>query len=316
MSRLTRGLCLTLAVLFAAATVRADKPVTLRYHFKKGDRLIYRTTNTIKQSQTFGEKTFKQTISHRDVAVWTVTGKDKLGNYVFSVENKWLKVDFNLGPGGTYHYDSKSSEREKGSVLAEALTPVYELIDGATVTVHISAQGKVTKVTGYTDLLKDVLKNNPLATQIANGASDNGARISFGNLFPQFPRKALQPGNSWSVPYKLKIPKLGTIAGKRNYQYAGWVTAGKRRAIRLDETDELSLDIMSKANGADISGTISIDTSKTTIHFDPVRSRVLSVAIHLVLGGDLSIDANGQTVSLDIKQDHSAKIELLDTLPK
>lgn len=91
-------------------------------------------------------------------------------------ENKLLKVEMKNDRIGGYTYDSASSDRDTGSQVGQAITPLYDRLNGAVLTFSLTPQGKLTGAKGFQELLGDLVKDNPLVAQFVGGGSDEAAR--------------------------------------------------------------------------------------------------------------------------------------------
>ncbi len=315
---ITRRLALlsTVATLFVIGNVRADEPVKYRYQMTKDTPVILRTTNEITQKQTIGETKNENVIKSVDVSVRTLEKVDDKGNFQLRSENKRLSLNMKIGPLGEYKFDSQDAEHETGSTLGTALTPVYERLSGAIVKFTHDPRGDVTAVSGMSELLGDILKNNPIGAQFAAGANDEGATMAYGATFVEFPEQAIKPGDTWDVPYELKLPKLGTAKGKSHYTFVGTDKVGDRDTIKLKVTEELSFDIDVKTGPAKVTGTLSISNSEGVAQFDTKRGQLLSKKSSMTLGGNLSVDVNNMTIQIQQEQTHKILIERLEQLPR
>jgi hypothetical protein len=151
------------------------------------------------------------------------------------------------------------------------LTPLYERLGAATITLTLTEQGKVSKVAGLKELLADALKDNPIAQQLAGGGSEEAIQLRLAEYFPALPDKAVTPGQRWEAPFQFSLDKVGKATGKRIYSYDGEGTIGKRKTAKISVTTELSYELDYDMGGTKLTGKLAITESKGTIHFDPKR---------------------------------------------
>lgn len=316
MKTLVRVWCGLLALLVLVGPALAQDAIQLKYQFKKGENYIYRQTTKMNQVQKVQNQMVVTEISQNNLNVLTPQEVDAKGNFHIKSENKLFVVKVKIPTLGDYTFDSRKKDNDKGGMLGGSLTPLYEKLSGANVTVVVSPQGKLIEIKGLKELLADVLKDNPLAAQFAGGGGDDAAKISFEELFPALPDKAVSPGDKWDTPFELKLPQVGVIKGKKVYWYQGEGTVGKKKTVRIDVATEMALDLNIEMGGAKITGKMAIDTSKGTIHFDPQAGCVVSIASEYSLGGKLNVNVNGMDIPVGTEQTQQVTLELLDALPK
>jgi hypothetical protein len=304
--------CLFLALQFQATSVRADEPIMLRYKASPGDKLVYRTTTSMKQTQVIGEMEIANNMTQTSVADYKVDGIGDDGQIQFTIENTQLKVENVLGPLGKYVYDSTANDRETGSVLSDSLNPLYDALSGVIVQAELTPRGEVVKVSGYKELLADLLKDNPLAAQFAGGGSDDVYKLGLADNFITFSDKPVRPGDQWDVPYELPLPKLGQAAGKRSFTYVGPDKVGDRPTVKIEVVHDVKFDLDLDSMDAKVSGTLATDTSSGVAHFDPVSGRLVSYKSKHTLSGTLTVVAGDMTIPVKSDQTQETAIELLE----
>lgn len=313
----SRTLCATLlAMLWLAASVQADG-IQFRYKMEKDRPLIYQGTTTLEQSQTVNGMRFETSIDSREVTRRTLVDTTDEGDLVIEHENLQLAVELDVAQLGTYTFKSSDAQHEEGSVLGGSLTPMYEAMSGAIATVTIRPTGELVKVKGLSDLLKDVLKDNPIAQQFAAGAdSQQGLKMNYREGYPEFPQRALEIGDTWSVPFQLTMEKVGTLKGKNTFQLDRKLESATGNVYRILRTSELDLDIDLEINGVKVTGTMAISDSSGHFDFDADRGQLLSSTTTFTLSGDLTVNAGGQTIPLNQKQTQTHALKLLESVPE
>lgn len=306
---------LVLACAAIPATARADDAVTLKYKLAKGDSAIYRSTTELKQTQMIMNLKIENTMKTDDVSRRTVDDVAADGKVQLTSKNERLKVAGNFGAAGKFEFDSKSAERDKGSLLGGALTPLYERLSGAQIQLVISPLGNVAEVKGYKELVADVIKDNPIAEQFGAG-SEEAAKIAFQEQFVVFSDKPVKPGDKWEVPYDLEFPKLGKAKGKVQYVYEGPDKVGERKTARIGVTNDLSFELNVDMAGTKVTGTISTSSSSGTIQFDLEAGRIVSAKKEYTMSGNLSVDAGGMIIPVQNEQTQTIGLELLEKLPE
>jgi hypothetical protein len=244
-------------------------------------------------------------------------GTDDDGNLILEHENVRLLVELDIPQLGNYTFDSESTERDKGSAIGASLTPMYEAMSGAIATVTITPKGKIVSVKGLSDLLKDALKDNPIAQQFAAGAdSQDGLKMNYRESYPEFPDRPLKIGDTWDVPFELKMAKVGTLKGKNTYRLDKQLQTESGKVYRIARTSDLDLDVDIELNGVKVTGNMAISDSSGQIDFDVARGCVISSTTKFTLSGDLTVDAAGNTIPVHQEQVQTHTIKLLDRVPE
>jgi hypothetical protein len=303
-----------LAIL--AAGLGADEPITLRYKAKPGDQLVYRNRNSTDQVQKIGEVKLENKLSQEDQSRRTYAEPTQEGTLQYTVKTERLKVQHKLGPLGDYKFDSEVAERETGSMLGDALTPLYERLCGGELQITLTPRGDVKQVKGYTEMVGELLKNNPIASQFAAGGSDNAAVAGVQQHTLRFREDPVSPGDMWEHPIEVELPGLGTGKGKAIYTFTGMKEVDGRKIAEISLNQSLSFDISLETMGAKVTGTISTGNFAGKAEFDPEAGRLLSMKIEQTLSGRLSVDVAGKTINIDQEQTQTDTVELVPAEPK
>lgn len=312
--------CAWSVLFFGGILHAADDGITFRYKPPGDAKQIYRTTKTMEQTHTVGEtKTEKTTMTQTSVSQWTLERTDNKGDFHLLVETQQLEVDltFNSLIGTdptirTYKFDSNADEQERGNVLSEALGPIYDRLATARLTVTMSPRGEIKTIGGHQELLGDLLKDNPLAAQVAGGGSENAARLNFAERFIVLSDKPVKPGDSWESEFNVDLKEVGMATGKRIFKYVGPDKVGEVITEKFTMTLVLSINIDIKANGAEIKGMLSAKDTSGTVQFDPELGRVVSMKSSYTFGGDINVSANGVSQVISTSQTQTVERILLD----
>ncbi|HUG92382.1 MAG TPA: DUF6263 family protein [Planctomycetaceae bacterium] len=295
----------------------AEEAVLLRYKMQPGESRVYRSSTELKQTQNLMGMALENVISGSDVTVQTLDKVDDDGNFHVQSENRRIQATMNIGPLGEYKFDSRSSEKDRSSLAGAALTPIYEALTGAVIQVTHTPRGEVTEVKGLKELIGDnLLKDNPFAAQAAAGATDEGAKITYGDRFVDLPEGPVKPGDTWEQPYEITLPGLGTAKGKSAYKFEGHDRVGDRATVKISVRDEMSFEVDLVQLGAKVTGSLSITSSSGTIQFDPEAGALVSKKSTQSLSGNLNVNANGQNIPIQQDQTQTTTVELLDKVPE
>jgi hypothetical protein len=310
--------CATAAIasLLSAGLAHADdEPILLRHQYEKDHPLLYRTTSEMEQTQSLMGQKITMTMKQTDVTQRSLEMVNDDGNLRVKSENKQLMVTMKSAIG-EYKFDSKGAERERGSVLGAALTPIYERLSGSALTMVITPRGEVKDVEGLDMLLADVLKDNALGAQFAGGGSKGAARLSQQESSDQLPEQPVKKGDKWEIPYEMELPKLGKVTGKRIYTFEDFDKVGERETVRLGVTLEMAFDVAVEMGGAKVTGKMAVSDSSGTVHFDPKRGQTVSKKAKYTIGGDLSVDVAGNIIPVRQDQTQAVTVELIEKLPE
>lgn len=304
--------CCAFACLAGAANAQG---VVFKYKYKPGGKDIYRTKSTANQTQKVGEMKFENVMETTEFYETRLKQFDNDKNFVLERENKRYLIKMKIGPLGEYKYDSTADDNEKGSMLGGELTPLYDTLKGAIITVTQNPNGKIEKVKGYKELLEPILKDKPIAKQFSAGGTDKAMALGVGEFFPQFSDKPVKPGDSWEIPFKMSLDKLGSFEGKKVIKYVGPDKLNGKKTDKFTYSTELAIKVDLEQGGAKVTGELSISKSSGTFHFDRDKGIILSLKASQELSGDLTVTANGNDIGVSQSQKQSYELEHLEKLP-
>ncbi len=295
-----------LAAVFALyallSSAVAQEGAVLKYQFQKDQPVTYRTTSEMAQTMQIAGQTVENKITQTEVNSVALQQVTPEGSFKLKYANQKLAINADMGPAGTYKFDSESSEREKGTALSNQLNPVYETMAGVEYSIIITPRGKVEKVEGYKEVLENILKDNPIAAQITGGGSEEALKAGLAEVFVVLPDKPVQEGASWEVPFELEFPKIGKAEGKRVYRFEGYLTKDNTRIARISVSTEASFDFDLEMGGAKITGHIGTDSSKGDIRFDTEKGEMISANLEYTMSGTISTTVGERTFQTSIKQ--------------
>lgn len=297
------------------APADADEPVLLRFRNTKGATLHYRQKQQMKQAQslTVMGMTIKQDnkLDHSVLLSRTVEEVADDGSATLVVKAVERKMTADFTSLGKFTFDSTSTERDTGSGLGGPLTPVLERLTGSEYRLVLSPAGAVKEVKGYAEMLGDVLKDNPLASQFTPG-DNRSAAVSEQDGFVVLSEKPVSTGDSWETMQELELPGVGKIKATTRFTYEGADTVGETRTARLAESSDITLELALDQGGTKVSGTLTSSSARATIQFDPVEGRVVSIERTVIMGGQLTVDAGGMIIPLDNQQEDTSTFVLVD----
>jgi hypothetical protein len=297
-----------------AGSAAADDGVVFQYKMEKGDRHIYRAKMQMKQSQTFMGQNIETDFNTEAISSTTKDGTDEKGNAQLSIKNERMKVKVSIGPLGDYEFDSQSSERDKASMLGALMTPLFERLSTASYQMIVAPDGEVVEVKGYTELLADLVKDNPFGA-LTGGNSNEAAKQQHNDVFPKLPKKAIKIGETWESKTDTMMPGIGKVRGKSTYRYVGPDKVGDRETAKIEVTSEATIELDLDQGGNKVTGTLTTAGAQGTLHFDVAAGRVLSNESSTSITGDISVNAGGMIIPVRNEQNMKMKVEYLDKLP-
>ena len=302
---------------FVASSVTADDGVVLRYKSTKGGKQYVSSKMELDMKQNIAGMDLKTTFSSdivTEVEALDPTDKGEIVVRYKSLQYK-MKADFPII--GKYDYDSKSTDNDKSGQISALLTPVNDAASGAVVDVTYSNRGTVSTVSGIQDAMKAVVEQNAGAAQFTGGAqTDEGAKLSFEEQFVAFPEKAVKEGDTWEKPFTMALPQVGKFEGKTTYKYEGIEKVEGRDLHKITFTNDLSIDVNQKADGANVTGTLKITASSGTALFDAEKGIIVSLETSATVSGNLNIEVGGMNIPLQQEQTQKSSTKVLDGPPK
>jgi len=316
--------CRTIPVLAALAllipaSLHADEPIKLRYQGGKDKPLIYRTVVTTKQTELVLAMKVVTTFKQTAIAVQTFEAVDSKGNLRYRTENKRMKFQMDIDVAGNkqgYVYDSTLDEQVSGTALSEPLNPVFDRLDGARLQITLSPRGKVVAVKGLTELLADVIKDNPLGEGLTAGGTDEGARVQESEFYIELPEKPIKVGDTWTVPIDRTIPNRARIIGKQVHKLAGFETVGGRRVARITYSSKGTIKVDIKSKVQKVSGELEFSAAEATVLFDPASGQIVSMKSRSSSSGTLNVEANGMQLTVESDSTSTVTFERLEKLPE
>ena len=305
-----------LAVFSLVSSARAQDGLALKYQFSKDEPVIYRTTTEMMQTMQVGGQSFENKVTQSEVNSLTLEEVTPKGNLKLKHVNHRLSIKAEMGPAGSYSFDSESNEREKGTALSNELNPVYETLSGVEYSITITPQGKVEKLEGYKEILENILKDNPIAAQITGAASEEALKESLAEVFFLLSEKPVKEGDAWEVPFKLEMPKIGKSEGKRVYKYEGALTKDDAEIARITMSVEGSFDFDITLEGTQVTGNMGIDTSKGDIRLDVGKGNVVSATLEYTMSGTINAAVGDRIVKTSLKQTQKRSTLRLSALPE
>jgi hypothetical protein len=308
-------LVVALAVCCAPAS-QAQDPILLRYKLQKGTTLLNRHQVENKTTQMLNGMTIDSDITQVTIDLRAIDELDAEGTAKIKTKTERLKTAIKIGPLGNYDFDSQKPERDKSSTLGTALTPLYERIVGSELQAELTSRGVVKNFTGYSQLVGDLVKNNPLAQQFGAGGSDSAAKLSFQGQWVVLPEAPVKTGEKWDNPFEMEMPGLGTVKGKETVTLLAVETREGHSIAKLSITNDISFELNLEMGAAKVTGKVTTSNSEGSAEFDVTIGKLLSQKSKLTLTGQLTVAANGMIIPVQVTQTVSSEQTPLDKLPE
>ena len=315
LQQVARGIQFLTLALFSVNLAVADEPIVLRYKLEKGATLITQSKMGNKTIQTVMGNNVETTISATSIDVRTI---DDLVDGTAKMKSKTERFSgtIKIPTLGEFVFDSKKPDRDKSSVLGAALTPLYERLVGSELQLEVTPRGTVKNLTGYAQLVGDLIKDNPLTAQFASGGSDNAAKMSAQGQWLVFPENGVKVGEKWENPLEIELSGLGVLKGKETITLLSIESRDGHSVAKLSTSTDISFDLKVDMGVAKVSGKVTTANSMGSAEFDITAGKLLKQNAELTLSGELSVEVNNTTVPVQMTQTISSEQVALDKLPE
>jgi hypothetical protein len=285
----------------AACCVPASAQVTLSWKFVKGGKFYQETTTTLKQTTKIRGQEAMQDLEHVTITSFTVKEVNQDGTIVLEQKIESIRT---------------SGKPEVSSGVANLL----QEMQGASFTITLSRDLKITKLEGYEELLKRVARDDPATLKVVQTLmSRETLQNATEEAFAFLPKEALRPGKSWERKMTAALGPIGTVTGTHTYTYVGPKTVGGKQLQEVAIEAQLSYQPPRGDAGLlpfQISkGELQVQSGKGVLWFDNHLGRLAQSEMKMRLHGTLTIVAMGQEHTLVMEQDQSVKIRITDDPP-
>lgn len=294
--------------------VQAQEPVLLQYKFSAGKPLTYLTRNSMTQTTKVLNQETKTEMETEMFSELTLNKQEESGLFQLEHHHQKFKTEMDVTGLLNYKFDSETPKVKSEGILETQLDPVFKKLGKAKLSLSMQPNGKVVKVTGYQELLDEVLKTNPFMKQFLNNFSDESAQTEFSEMFPELSPQPVKPGDSWEIDFDQSMGEWGSLKGKKKYRYLGNNEVEGRKCVTLsvDYNAEINLDL--DQGLAKVKGTLKITDSKGTIDFDPVAGEVVQVESLYKIAGNMKVDSGGRVLDVETNQEQKLSVNQINGL--
>lgn len=308
---------LVIGALLSAASAAAAQGVTLKYQWRQGDALIYRTT--LRSSSTMtgmpntpGPVSLEQTMTQTIKMLVAAVGPDGTATIQQSFES--VKVEF-ATPMGKVSYDSAvpATARDEASEMLQAM---FGGIIGSTITVVMTPTGKVQRIAGVPQLLEKLsaaLPRDARAAQLAQGLksmlSEDALRAALEQSFSQMAPKDVKPGDTWNGQVSLGNPAVGRIAGHQTFTLKSVEADVAKIGVALAMTQESAPPI----GPAGMTMKLGESKGEGEIEFDVAKGRIRKATMTAEMPTTMTAPGpDGQTATVRNTTKTSMTMELVE----
>ena len=235
------------AALLAALSVLVSAPaafaqdVKLTYKWSSGETIRYRmlqqTTSTISGLPGGSPDVTVQQLTDQ-VFRTTVESVAADGSTVLRevIESMRMNVE---SPMGKIAFDSASKGAPSTNPAEAALANVFAALIGQSFLVTLSPTGTVQKVDGFSRVMENILAKmpsgaaGPMFEGMKAGLNDDAIKNMFAQSFPQFPERAVKPGETWENTLAVPNPVLGGIRTTLTSTLAGLDQTGSAQVAKI-----------------------------------------------------------------------------------
>ncbi|MER3415849.1 MAG: hypothetical protein C4297_06510 [Gemmataceae bacterium] len=285
------------AVLWTAGDLAAQELV---WKLNKGDRFFVHTAAKTRQSMKFMGQEVPQEFAQKTVT--RVDVKEKSPETIVIA------------------YTTEKMEIDAGAGLDPKL---FKALEGLTVSVHLDPKTfKARKVEGYKELVEKAAGNDPLLQNVLRVVLTEDFFMS--NVESQFGFLPAAPGTvskgqRWQQTGSIPMGPLGKLEVTKEFTYEGPVDKDGKTLDKIsykitNSKFTLPANKQGFAPGVEFSkADLKVTSGSGVYYFDRAAGRLLSSDDKVVMSGQMEIEAMGNKVVLEIKNETEASTTVKDT---
>jgi hypothetical protein len=293
-----RHCLLGVVVLLAGvgAPAYGQEGIKLQWKFKEGSKFYVEEAQTSKLNVTVLGMQVKEEGKTTIVTSYHIK---KVGTDSIVMVQKFEEVDH-------------KSQGELGG----ATEKLYGKLKGATFTITMTPEGKVTKFEGYKEWAKKVADDdNELAKLVGLLFSEGFFKATPEQAFGMTPKAAVKEGDTWKQEGVMPVGGIGDFKLVSDYTYKGKGEGGEKIGFKQSLT-------YTPPKGGDfgglfkiVKGSLKSEGGKGQMIFDADKGRMVSSKSSMLIRGSLTVDVSGQNVELLISLDQQTAVRVLDQNP-
>jgi Family of unknown function (DUF6263) len=292
-----RQALLGLAVMSACvATPVYGQEAKLKLKFKEGEKFWVEEVSSMKQDMTVMGQAVNMKMKTTTITSYAVK-KVTPDSVVLDMKIEDVKLDVEGAPGGA------------------GIDQLATKTKGANLIITMSHDGKVKKVDGVSEFLKQMAGEDETAKLMKEFLSEDTFTKSLENAFGFIPEKTVKVGDTWNRETKLSMGPLGGFKINNNFTYAGKKDSGD--GIDGKFTMEWSA---AKGEGA-LGGLFKVVKSDmkgdgtATYVFDTAKGRPGTTVTKMKMQGSMTIDVGGMELPMMMAMEVDSTSRVVDTNP-
>lgn len=298
---------------FTASDAVAAEPTLFRYRSAAGNKQVWKLQRTLKQEQSEGTSRVSTSMDEKSELLITFQAPLENGETPFRFATRSIVSKWQLGSDGEFVFDSANNANPTGAntVLSAALQPVYSRLIGAELNGAVSQTGRLLRVEGYSELVRDLVAGNILTKELTAGGTDESHRQNLAVGWIVFKDEPVSPGDSWETPVEVSLPGGKMAGGTRTIKFLGMEQVEGKEVAHFTVQTNVSFDIRTEANGYVVTGQLSSSESTGDMFFDVAVGRPVSVALKTRMQGTINVAnplGQSRSVVIDQTSDFSANI--------
>lgn len=298
------GLGLLAVLLVACGADRAAAQTTLRYKFKKGEKLNYEMEQKIGMAMSVMGRDVNIDMGQTIDMTWNITDVDADGKA--KMTQTITRIRFTMdGPTGKVEYDSKEDKEPEGPV-GKIMAPIFKALAGAEIGLSMDPQGKVSDIKVPEKLAKAAksLPQGGAAGGLGDMLSEDGLKQMMDQSGLRLPKDAVAKGKTWDQQLEIKS-SLGKMKVDTVNTYEGSVKRDGKDVERVAMKPKLAIET---DENAAVKITLKSQDAKGMAYFDNAAGRL--VASNMSQDMEMAVSVAGQDVTQKLKQ--TVALKLLD----
>jgi hypothetical protein len=301
-SHLPRTALGLLALLLAGAAAEpAAAQTTLRYKFKKGEKLNYVMEQKMKMAMNLAGQDIETEMGQTIDMSWEIKEVDAEGNA--TIAQKFDRVRFKMdgGPVGNIDYDSKDGKEPEGPV-GKLISPMLKALSDVEMSITMDTRGKVSNAKVPEKVVK-ALKNMPGG---GAGLGEMFSEESLKHMMDQsglvLPKEAISKGKTWDQNMEMKtgmatmkMEMVNTLESPVKRDGKDLERISQKPNIAFNFNDNLPVKIKLKSQD-----------NKGTAYFDNTAGKLVETNMTQKL--EMEISAMGQDIVQKMTQTVTLKL--------
>jgi hypothetical protein len=293
----------------------------LRYRWVKGEEVRYRVsqqgTTTISGLPGMGEMTMDQ--SHVQVLRLTVEDVATDGSATLRQTFESVRMELN-SPAGKAVFDSAAADKPTDPI-AVAIGATMSAMIGESITVVLVPTGAVIKVEGMSRIFDKIMKTLPqdptgaqVFSQLKGTMSDDAMRSMFEQGFATFPDHAVKAGETWTGPFRMSLPIIGTVTTTRTSTLQGVESSNGTSIARIATMFAMRQDAEASPPGPmGMTAKLADSKGEGEILFDIAKGRVQKTSSRSEMPVTLSMTGpNGSQINAQSLVRTTVTMELVE----